>query len=185
MQDIKVFKGTDYSGRYGVTEDGVVFSYPKEWIGGNGEVHKHEGKQLKPYINSNGYYEVGLSKDGKSYNYKIHQLVAHVYLTNPENKPQINHKDGNKLNNHISNLEWVSAKENTQHSFNNLLQIPVKGKSHGRARAVINLDTLSMFDTGVEASLHMGLGKNAVRNAIKQGTRAGGYYWNYLDLYNV
>lgn len=57
-----------------------------------------------------------------------HKLVALAFIPNPYNKPQINHKDGNRLNNNIDNLEWCTAKENTQHALINKLQIRHKGE---------------------------------------------------------
>ena len=60
---------------------------------------------------------IGLTKDGKSYYFQPHRLVAQAFLPNPENKPQINHIDGNPLNNHVSNLEWCTQSENIKHAF--------------------------------------------------------------------
>jgi hypothetical protein len=70
------------------------------------------------YINNskqpkNGYFRIRLN--GKKYS--IHRLIAETFIPNPDNKPEVNHKDGNKLNNHISNLEWVTHSENTKHAF--------------------------------------------------------------------
>ena len=74
------------------------------------------GNTLKPKITSNGYYMVVLSKDNKN-NYKnIHRIVAGNFIPNLYNKPQVNHKDGNKLNNNVENLEWNTSKENIDHA---------------------------------------------------------------------
>lgn len=64
-----------------------------------------------------GYKHLMLSKNKKKYNFYIHKLVANAFIPNPENKPEVNHIDGNKLNNNISNLEWVTRKENCQHAW--------------------------------------------------------------------
>lgn len=64
-----------------------------------------------------GYKHLMLSKNKKKYNFYIHRLVAEAFIPNPENKPEINHIDGNKLNNNISNLEWCTRKENCQHAW--------------------------------------------------------------------
>ena len=71
---------------------------------------------LKPYTTSKGYLKVGLMKNGKSEKHRIHRLVANAFLPNPHKLPEVNHIDGNKKNNSISNLEWVSGKENIAHS---------------------------------------------------------------------
>ena len=70
---------------------------------------------LKLY--KNNYYQVSITVQGKSKAFKIHRLVAKAFLLNVENKPYVNHKDGNKLNNNLSNLEWCTAKENTLHAI--------------------------------------------------------------------
>lgn len=72
------------------------------------------GYNLKPKHNTGDYCYVRM----KGKNYYIHRLVATKYIPNPDNKPQVNHIDGNKENNNVSNLEWVSAKENKTHAVN-------------------------------------------------------------------
>lgn len=67
--------------------------------------------------NREGYIRVNLFSNGKKKRYFIHRLVAEAFIPNPENKPQVNHKDGNKQNNELSNLEWVTNSENQLHSY--------------------------------------------------------------------
>jgi hypothetical protein len=82
-------------------------------------------------IGRGGYYQVSLTKNNKQNTYYLHRLLAEAFLPNPENKPQVNHIDGNKLNNSISNLEWVSIKENAIHAHKNKLQVVLAGnKNH-------------------------------------------------------
>ena len=73
-----------------------------------------------------GYYRTALWSNCKSKKFFIHRLVATVFLSNPENHPCVNHKDGNKQNNYVSNLEWCSVAFNNQHAFN-VLGKSVKG----------------------------------------------------------
>lgn len=93
----------NYEGHYSVTEDGRVWS------------HK-SNKFLKPVL-VNKYYSVNLCKPNqKVKSFRLHRIVAEAYLANPENKPQINHIDANKLNNSVSNLEWATQSENIRHA---------------------------------------------------------------------
>ena len=85
---------------------------------------KKTNKFLKPAINHQGYYQLLL--DGKCK--RVNRLVAQTYIPNPENKPEVNHKDGNKLNNVVSNLEWCTSSENSKHSVENGLQVSLKGE---------------------------------------------------------
>lgn len=83
---------------------------------------------LKPYKMAKGYLYVDLWINGKHKKHRIHKLVAIAFIPNPENKNEINHIDGNKENNHISNLEWCTHKENIKHSMDNNLVL--KGEIH-------------------------------------------------------
>ena len=87
-----------YEGLYAVTSCGKVWSYINECF-------------LKPRC-ENGYLRVGLYKEGKIKNHFIHRLVAEAYIPNPENLPEINHKDEDKTNNCLQNLEWCDHKYN-------------------------------------------------------------------------
>ena len=71
---------------------------------------------LKPYKNKKGYLKVGLYKDGKNNKKRVNRLVAQAFIPNPHCLPQVNHKDGNKLNNSYTNLEWVTNEENCYHA---------------------------------------------------------------------
>ena len=97
-----------YEGLYAVTNDGLVWAYPKK--------SRKQGRWLKEAIDRCGYAYVGLFKDGKVTKLKVHRLVAQAFLV-ASDKPHVNHKDGNKLNNCVKNLEWVTPKENKIHAF--------------------------------------------------------------------
>ncbi len=91
---------------YSVTEDGRV-------------INNKRNKEKKACIDKHGYLKVGLNDQNKKY--FVHRLVALTYIENPDNKETVNHKDGNKLNNHVSNLEWMTNAENIKHAHNNNL----------------------------------------------------------------
>ena len=91
-----------YEGLYAITEDGKVWGY------------RHQGFMAQRK-NRGGYLYTNIRKNGKRVTYEVHRLVAKAYLPNPENLPQVNHKDEDKTNNHVDNLEWVTCKENVNH----------------------------------------------------------------------
>ena len=101
MKDIK-----NYEGLYAITPEGEVWSYRRK-------------KFLKPRANNDGYLIVNLHKDGKVKTHLIHRLVAEAYIPNTENLPQINHRDENKTNNCLQNLEWCDAKYNSNYGTRN------------------------------------------------------------------
>lgn len=96
------------------------FNESDYWVDIYGNVYstkRNETKPLKKRIQSNGYNQVLLCKDGKCKGYLVHRIMALTFLEKPEGKDYINHKDGDKQNNHIENLEWVSFCENVNHAF--------------------------------------------------------------------
>lgn len=116
----KQIKG--YEGHYDISSHGRVRSYNQTYrtdIKNNQKVTR-KGRILKANILNTGYCQVALYKKGKCKKKAVHRLVGKAFVPNPENKPQINHKDGNKTNNHYKNIEWATAEENQQHRFETL-----------------------------------------------------------------
>lgn len=94
------------------------------------------GRILKQTKMKSGYLTVSVKPNGKyskCKTFKIHQEVARAFIENIQNKPVINHKDGNKLNNHFLNLEWVTSSENTIHAYEHSLMIETKGMLNGNS----------------------------------------------------
>ena len=90
-----------------------IVGFPNYLIYEDGRVYNQKyNRFLKQCVNSHGYFHVNLRRDGKTKLCRIHRLIAQHYISNPENKPCIDHIDRNKLNNNISNLRWVTHKEN-------------------------------------------------------------------------
>jgi hypothetical protein len=92
-----------------------------------------KGKELVQTSNKRGYPEVRLFKDSKSTAKVVHRLVAKAFIPNDENKLQVNHIDGNKLNNKTSNLEWMNNSENQKHAYSLGLQPSRAGEGNGRS----------------------------------------------------
>lgn len=103
---------------------------PKYKVNCNGDVLGVKGNLLKGFIHPKGYKHVFLGNGDCS---KVHRLVAEAFIPNPENKPEVNHIDGNKLNNHVSNLEWCTRLENMQHAFSKGLAKTKSGESAPRS----------------------------------------------------
>ena len=97
---------------YSVTEDGKVLSHSR--IDARG--HARNEKWLKPVPDGDGYPRVHLCVNGIKRKWQIHRLVALAFIANNDNKPTVNHIDGNKTNNDVSNLEWMTFEENSRHS---------------------------------------------------------------------
>ncbi len=90
-------------------------------------------KLVHQYISSNGYMRASIYMDGRYRTVAVHRIIAQAFVSNPDGKPQVNHIDGNKTNNALSNLEWVTASENIQHAYDYLGKIsPAKGHAFNR-----------------------------------------------------
>jgi len=88
----------------------------------NGDVYNKYGKKMASHDNGRGYQVVWLTLPERRKIFGVHRLVALCFIDNPEDLPEVNHIDGDKLNNHVSNLEWVTRGENIKHSFDNQLR---------------------------------------------------------------
>jgi len=100
-------------------------------------INNKTGKLLKHMIVRKGYHLVALYKDGKRFYKSVSRLVAEAFIDNPENKPEVNHKDGDKDNNNDWNLEWVTTKENIHHAMKNNLR--VRSENCGKKRIPIQV----------------------------------------------
>jgi hypothetical protein len=110
-----------YEGLYQVSNLGRVKSVPRcdkvTYTSGTVWYRNRKGRIIHQNNHLNGYKLVNLCKDGTSKTYFVHRLVANAFLPNPSSLPQVNHKDGDKDNNSIENLEWCTCKENVKHAF--------------------------------------------------------------------
>ena len=127
-----------------------------------GEIRNSKGRILKPEYSNKGYACVHLRKDDKNKKYRIHRLVAQVFIPNPDNLPEINHKDENKANNHVSNLEWC---DNTYNS---------------KDLSVYCFDLDKYFKSASEAAVHTGACRTSILKVCRrQLHQAGGMLWCY------
>lgn len=139
---------------------------------------------LNPRIGSWGYKVVNLSLFGKSKVFLVHRLVAMAFIENPLNKKQVNHKDGNKLNNHVDNLEWATPKENIQHAYDTGL-ISYYDKDHNLKSVYqfdLNKNFIKKWETAMEAGRILNIDNASIYQCCHNNrTSAGGFYWSFTN----
>jgi len=119
-----------YENEYEISDTGIVKSKDRNCVDSLGRKRFRAGIVLHPDIAPNGYYRVTLAKGGRKKQVYLHRLLATHFIDNPLNLPQINHKDGNKLNNSLDNLEWCTVQENTIHAYKHGLIHHICGSDH-------------------------------------------------------
>lgn len=163
-----------YEGKYEISNFGRVKSHVKI---GTPTYYK------TPILSTPGYYTVCLSKDGKvSYSVGIHRLVAEAFVENTDKtKTEVNHKDGDKLNNYYENLEWVTRKENNEHAIKSGLRKYVKPIE----QYTLDDELVNIFKSSAEAGKFLGKGKRTnthILNCCKgKISTAYGYKWKYKE----
>ena len=146
--------------------------------------NKTTGQILKPHEDGKGYLRISLSRNNKQVTIKVHRAVAIAFIENPLNLPQVNHKDTDKKNNAVDNLEWISNYDNMQHAIRNGLTNHVEYAGR-KKRPVIGIkDTGEMvrFGSLAEASEKCNVSRSNLCNALKgKRNMCGGYRWKYDD----
>lgn len=128
---------------------------------------------LKLRKDKRGYLRAKVNLNGKSVWYAVHRLVAFTYIPNPLNKDQVNHKDGNKLNNNVENLEWCNCAENIKHAWLNKLNVALKGNEANNRKLnenqvyAIRLIYSLEFMTAEELSILFNVHKSTIHSIIK------------------
>lgn len=155
-----------YEGYYQVSNLGNIKSLERiiENSGTRTGYYKIKERILKPRENKNrnGYYELSLRKDGKEKRFKVHRLVACAFIENPYNKPEVNHIDGNKSNNCVSNLEWTTSKENKEHAWN----IGLNNSNHKKRPIKCNENNMC-FESVVQASKELNCDRRCIFRVLK------------------
>lgn len=178
MEIWKDIKG--YKGYYQVSSSGRVKSlsrYRPAYINNNNKILLKE-KILKPTIYTSGYEYVSLSKNGERKNYMVHRLVAETFLDNPDNLSCVNHKDENKLNNNVDNLEWCNAKYNI--NYGEGAKIRMKKIKSKLSKPVHCIDTDEIYESAIEAERQTGI-QHISEVCSGKRESAGGMWWEYLE----
>lgn len=156
---------------YKVSDDGYVYS-------------EKTNRVLNLINNSSGYFHICLTNKGEMQYKLLHRLIAQAFIPNPEEKPSVNHIDGNKKNNSIENLEWVTNQENIRHAFDIGL---MKGNPSSRRKKIVQIDkntnkVISEFDSQFEASKELNIHVSSLSQCLNGKYKtAGGYIWKYKE----
>lgn len=177
---------TGYEGIYEVSNCGNVRRIHKDKRSSNYKVLKQD--------NLRGYRKVHLYKDGKGKPFQVHRLVAEAFISNPNNLPQVNHKDENTSNNHVENLEWCTLKYNVNYGTGTQRQ------SISRGKVVLcynlNMNLLGEYPSTSEASRALSVDQCSIVRCCKGGywknnrtkfinvTRVKNYIFKYKDETN-
>jgi len=139
-----------------------------------------KGIVLKQFDSGIGYLQVSIPIDGKRTKKLVHRLVAQTFIPNPENLPQVNHKDCNRANNDVSNLEWCTASYNNQYKEKFGISTT---ESRGHPVFAINLSTLEVlhFRAQNEASRELGINIGSINMVIKGSRNKAGGFWFVSD----
>lgn len=145
-----------------------------------GEVRNDKRNNLLKINNDKGYAHIGLHINGKIKNYRVHRLVALMFIPNPEGKPYVNHIDGNPLNNCVNNLEWVTPQENTIHAVRTGLMLPNNERAVNQYNS--NGDFIATYKSITKAALST-QSEGSKITVCCQGKRltTNSFQWRYVD----
>ena len=155
----------DYEGHYQVSNFGRAKSLDRYVKGKGHSLQFKKGRILKPMKDNNGYLKVKLCKDGKEKAFTVHRLVAEAFLPNPHNYSCVNHKDENKQNNNVSNLEWCNSKYNCNFGTRNE-RVIAKNTNGKLSKTVLQYTLDGVFVREWESA--------------KQAEREGGYQHGHI-----
>jgi len=162
----------NYEGMYQVSNNGRVKSFRKST-----KFHCKNEYFLKPTVINSGYGVVTLYKDSTRRKFLVHRLVAEAFLPNPNNYPQINHKDENKLNNNVCNLEWCSVEYNNAYGTARIRS--VETVSTPVEQMTYDGKPIAIYRSTKIASEILGINRGTLKSAIIKHSQCNGYYWRY------
>lgn len=184
MQEIwKDFPDERLIGAYQVSNHGNIRSLDREVATANGQVRFYKGVMLKLVIDKHGYYRATpkLSNPRRSLNFIVSRVVALAFCNKPDGCNVVNHIDGNKLNNHASNLEWTTVQGNTKHSYANGLQTGRRGEEH-HSNKLSNAQVAEIISRLARGEAGNALAKEY---GVKSGTIwliSAGHHWSHIRV---
>lgn len=193
-----------YEGIYQVSNLGNVKSLDRDYIAGNGSIRHISEHFLKQSETQKGYLNVYLFNNGKRRTIPVHRLVAEAFIPNPDNKPQVDHINGDKKLNVVSNLRWATNEENCRNpntiwknhhlhteEWKQRMSALKKGKAPSKqcldaarkknSKGIEQYDEngclIESYDNLTEASISLGVSISAISNSIKRNGTCNGCYW--------
>ena len=179
MVDIEIWKPIKgYEDRYMVSTKGRIKSIERVVIGKDGISRRVNEKIKEPTLSPIGYYVVSLWKGNSSRLEYVHRLIATAFIKNPNNYPHINHKDGNKRNNSLENLEWCTHEQNLRHA-----------REHGlfKSRNIAAVDPITfkvikVYWNAAIAAKETGASRNVICRCCRENHgKSGGIIWRFLE----
>ena len=151
-----------YENYYEISNLANIRSINRSILTKSGYLKPEKERTLTQRISNKGYLTVTLSKNGQSNTKAVHRLLAQAFIPNPDNKPIINHRNGNKLDNAIDNLEWVTYSENAFHAYRTGLY---KSKERKR-RSIVDTCTGITYPSIKKAAVHLKINYATCRNYL-------------------
>ena len=184
-----------YEEFYEISSSGEIRSKDRTVTDKIGRTRSWKGKVLNPDIAPNGYYRVSFSINRKRKQFYVHRLIAEYFIPNPNNLPQVNHIDGNKLNNSLDNLEWVTVQDNVIHAYKNGLINFRYGENHPnygkfgseskKAKPVTATNVITNekkeYGSLIETT-EDGFTKSEVSRCCNHGGTHKGYYFKFTNM---
>ena len=154
----------------------------KYQINGNGDIRSFmkdpKGRIKTPRLRRDGYLQTQLSSNGVAFDFRIHRIVAQVFVDNPDGKTQVNHKNGIKTDNRVENLEWCTHTENQVHSYRELGRKRPDGAGL-KPTPVICIETGVCYPSIHEAERATGISQASIsKNLAGYISHAGGFHWS-------
>lgn len=181
-----IYNGHDFTGKYKVSDKGTIKSVDryteKQHQFYKGQIIKQRTRKKQHGNSKTKYNIVTLYDNGKAIHIEVHRIVATMFISNPENKPQVNHKDGNGLNNCVDNLEWCTAKENAKHSVEVLGNNPKRWKTKPILQKTTEGELIKEWESAWEIQRQLGYCQVSISRCCRREKKSGimyGYLWDF------
>lgn len=176
-----------YEGLYQVSNEGRVKALEKTWVSGNNSTKHKKETIIKCYTDNHGYLHLTLSKNGKSKKYLLHRLVADTFIDNPNEYTVVHHKDHNKQNNCLVNLEWVD--EDVHRNIHNKEKselykgiIPKGNPPKTVYQYTKDKILISIYASSSEAARQTGFSQSCISTHCRDGKLYKNFLWSFTPL---